>query len=192
MFFRLSAIIISLLSLAMPLNAAILEVNGDGKLIGATNIDVGGTLYDVSFVEGTCISVFSGCDSAADFTFQTAELAELASQALIDQVLLGDFDSNAGLTYGCTDNAFLCYLTTPYALNGNEAEAKAAGNTATAKFLSNRFYFSDYDTSIDGAGVYAVWSGSITPVPVPVPATAWLFGSGLLGLVGIARRKKAV
>jgi len=31
-----------------------------------------------------------------------------------------------------------------------------------------------------------------TPVeaPVPVPAAAWLFGSGLLGLVGIARRKK--
>jgi len=26
---------------------------------------------------------------------------------------------------------------------------------------------------------------------VPVPAAAWLFGSGLLGLVGIARRKKA-
>ena len=25
--------------------------------------------------------------------------------------------------------------------------------------------------------------------PVPVPAAAWLFGSGLLGLVGIARRK---
>jgi hypothetical protein len=26
---------------------------------------------------------------------------------------------------------------------------------------------------------------------VPIPAAAWLFGSGLLGLVGIARRKKA-
>jgi hypothetical protein len=25
---------------------------------------------------------------------------------------------------------------------------------------------------------------------VPVPAAVWLFGSGLLGLVGIARRKK--
>lgn len=26
--------------------------------------------------------------------------------------------------------------------------------------------------------------------PVPVPAAAWLFGSGMLGLVGVARRKK--
>ena len=26
---------------------------------------------------------------------------------------------------------------------------------------------------------------------IPVPAAVWLFGSGLLGLVGIARRKKA-
>lgn len=29
-----------------------------------------------------------------------------------------------------------------------------------------------------------------TLTPVPVPAAVWLFGSGLLGLVGIARRKK--
>ncbi|MFC1773858.1 VPLPA-CTERM sorting domain-containing protein [Pseudomonadota bacterium] len=26
---------------------------------------------------------------------------------------------------------------------------------------------------------------------VPVPASIWLFGSGLLGLIGIAKRKKA-
>ena len=35
----------------------------------------------------------------------------------------------------------------------------------------------------------------IAPIPmasaVPVPASVWLFGSGLLGLIGIARRKKA-
>jgi hypothetical protein len=27
--------------------------------------------------------------------------------------------------------------------------------------------------------------------PVPVPASVWLFGSGILGLIGVARRKKA-
>jgi len=33
-------------------------------------------------------------------------------------------------------------------------------------------------------------SDTIT-VPTPVPAAVWLFGSGLLGLIGMARRKKA-
>lgn len=32
---------------------------------------------------------------------------------------------------------------------------------------------------------------SVPPAPVPVPAAAWLLGSGLLGLVGVARRKAA-
>lgn len=31
----------------------------------------------------------------------------------------------------------------------------------------------------------------MAPAEVPVPAAAWLFGSGLLGLAGIAKRKKA-
>ena len=34
--------------------------------------------------------------------------------------------------------------------------------------------------------------GRVTRVaPVPLPAAVWLFGAGLLGLVGVARRKKA-
>ena len=31
---------------------------------------------------------------------------------------------------------------------------------------------------------------SIYPDPIPLPAAAWLFGSALLGLAGVARRKK--
>ena len=37
--------------------------------------------------------------------------------------------------------------------------------------------------------VWAVQTGDVSAVPVP--AAVWLFGSGLIGLVGMARRKKA-
>ncbi len=40
------------------------------------------------------------------------------------------------------------------------------------------------------AGQHATFEG-VAVSAVPVPAAVWLFGSGLLGLVGVARRKKA-
>jgi len=43
-----------------------------------------------------------------------------------------------------------------------------------------------------GAGIDDSYSESLTNVSaVPVPAAVWLFGSGLIGLAGIALRKKA-
>jgi hypothetical protein len=39
-------------------------------------------------------------------------------------------------------------------------------------------------------GPFPGLSANFTPnTPIPVPAAAWLFGSGLLGLVGVARRR---
>ncbi len=41
------------------------------------------------------------------------------------------------------------------------------------------------------ATVPYVEAWNVNIAPVPIPAAAWLFGSGLIGLVGIARRKKS-
>ncbi len=42
------------------------------------------------------------------------------------------------------------------------------------------------------AGGALFWDdASLEVSAVPVPAAVWLFGSGLLGLVGVARRRKA-
>lgn len=40
------------------------------------------------------------------------------------------------------------------------------------------------------AGPFAGFSPYFSVTTVPVPAAAWLFGSGLLGLVGVARRRR--
>lgn len=45
----------------------------------------------------------------------------------------------------------------------------------------------DFSIAVEGNNISI---GSVSAV-VPVPAAAWLFGSGLLGLVGVARRCKA-
>lgn len=42
--------------------------------------------------------------------------------------------------------------------------------------------------ALDTHGAWAVYNGDISAVPVP--AGVWLFGSGLLGLIGIARPRK--
>ncbi|RDH85023.1 MAG: hypothetical protein DIZ80_03135 [endosymbiont of Galathealinum brachiosum] len=41
---------------------------------------------------------------------------------------------------------------------------------------------------VNSAQAWAVQSGDVSAVPVP--AAVWLFGSGLVGLIGVARRKK--
>lgn len=52
-------------------------------------------------------------------------------------------------------------------------------------------YQSYYSRTINDYA-WAVHSGNVGSASVvPVPAAVWLFGSGLLGLVGMARRKKA-
>jgi len=42
-----------------------------------------------------------------------------------------------------------------------------------------------------GADIDAVGAISSAAPVIPVPAAVWLFGSGLIGLIGVARRKKA-
>ncbi len=56
-------------------------------------------------------------------------------------------------------------------------------------FLSVGFSFDSGDDNFYPNYVSGTWT-SYTVSAVPVPAAVWLFGSGLLGLVGVARRRR--
>ncbi len=70
--------------------------------------------------------------------------------------------------------------------------AAAAGSTpATLDFglVQDNWVGSDYSTPLASQPTFT--SATITVGAVPVPPAVWLFGSGLLGLVGVARRRQA-
>ena len=175
--------------------AVTLDVIG-GQLMGATDVLVDGSLYDVQFLNGTCIDLYNGCDYVSDFTFQTEASANLASQALLDQVFLdgpsGNFGSEPELIYGCpmfNVITFLgCVASTPYAI----------GNPSTLVVTSGAaFTFDPVDPSpetyvgrwnIQSGGDYAAVGFALWTF-VPEPNTALLLGLGLSGLAAKGRRR---
>ncbi len=65
-------------------------------------------------------------------------------------------------------------------------EQSPNGNGAWGFDMSNGVQIGSY--KFDDRYAWAVQSGDVSPVPVP--AAVWLLGSGLIGLVGFAKRKK--
>ena len=192
-------------------HSATLNITG-GQLFGASGVNVGGSLFDVEFVDGTCIALFDGCDSAVDdFTFPSLASAQAANTALLDQVfgpggfsvldpsLINGLDIPAPPPGQCgsgvSGNCPLNNIFTPYDLGLIQ--------TIPAVFASPIFIFNDmgsYIALMGGGGnsvaidtdltsvpnsVYARW----TPAPVPIPASIWLFGTALLGFIGVSRRR---
>ena len=190
----------------------------NGELFGAFDVNVNGTLYDVSFQDGTCIALYNGCDENTDFPFTNLSnlndgaLIGAAMRALLDQVFLdsplGNFDSQPALTNGCFV-AGGCQINTPLWVNTGsgavgitlafnhrniiDAQVGSAdhiGAGGGSRTFDTTHPFQQFDQN-----VYAVWSPSATPpppnpAPVPEPSTLLLMGSGLAGLIGWQYRKK--
>jgi hypothetical protein len=180
--------------------AATQIVNSSGILTGATGVNVNGTLYDLSFVEGSCQSLFSGCNAPADFNFQASADAQAAAQALLDQVFLdtalGSFDSDPSLTFGCPTPGFftLCSAVIPYSGNGVTFSEWSAGNEPSSDSLfHSNLAGASVDSSVNGGSVFAVFTLSQIQTGVPEPAS-WammLLGFGAIG-AAMRRRRKGI
>ena len=185
---------VATLTVPMVTQGVTLQIDGSGVLTGASEVAVGGALYDVRFLDGTCISLFTGCDDSTDFAFASAADALIAAQALLDQVLtdtpLGQFDSVVALTSGCTNSDLgACGLITPYAAANGFVDVVDVENffvedaDRVAQFPSEP----SFDTTSNPAFTYAVWSLA----SLPEPGSFGLLVCGILGL-GLTRRRKRV
>ena len=183
--------------------APILDIVG-GELMGASNVNISGTYYDVEFVGGSCVARFNGCDSVSDFIFQSSSDAVAASQALFDQVFLdvaeGDFDTIPSLTNGC-DVFVRCTVLTPYALTSitpsgvsiNLVVSKGANNNRDLPDIIVDETVSIILTQPIGTPEYtwARWSLALSPpipstgVPAPPAITFVLLGA----IMGLAKAK---
>lgn len=180
--------------------AAVLQIDANGILTGATGVDVGGSLFDVEFRDGTCQALFSGCDALQDYDFQSQAAAKAASQALLDQVFKNVdaghlFDSNPALTRGC-GSQLDCVVLTPFLPPGISVQSAIANNYATEALdgigqIGVQFYA---DLSEVPQYVFALWqpSAAVAPEPgrVPEPGTLALFAAAL-GLMACTPRRRA-
>lgn len=110
-------------------------------------------------------------------------------------------DCSGGGVTGCADNemGYLFWeegITAASSGPFNNIQNAYWSGTESSTFPTNAYSFNflSGNQGTVGKGVarfgWAVHDGDV-PAVVPVPAAVWLFGSGLVGLIGIARRKTA-
>lgn len=187
----ISLLVITSLLIAGAARASVIATfNTAGDWTGLQNLDILGGVYNVEFRHGTVLDAYG---NPPVFTFSTPAQADVASFALANYRLnniplpTSPQDPNTTLAEGC--GASSCAFLVPY-----DIDTVIYGSSMDVYWeqFDNQYHVGgspagairiDHDTS---AGLFSVWA---VFTPVPVPAAVWLFGSGLLCLLGVARRK---
>lgn len=185
-------------------DAAISNVVGDASvainntIAPSAGLNIGGSVSQASHSSGTAtngssladaltslyIDVENTYDGALNFNFS---FEAMAAATVSGGTTINDFAGSAVLVFD--DLGF------DYADIFSDVSIDGVDNPG---LLTGSFGFEllDYDVNtisafVDSYGaISAIGPVTEPPSAVPVPAAVWLFGSGLIGLVGVARRKK--
>jgi len=155
-----------------PVSASIIMNEGDIALIEFDDLSVvGPTQYPESFTSSFAIINYT------DFTAGEQLLASYHEDFLSDtpvdtDTLDGNFAGGSGF----------------WSLNLHSAFVDDLQGVIRLESISGTIGISSLEIELIAYGTE--YYGEFGAVVVPVPAAAWLFGSGLLGLIGFAQHKK--
>ena len=145
-----------------------------------------GTAGGAFATQGTTLGTMGGSVDANGHI--SLDLTGRDGMAQYFNVAIGQQPWNAGASFtsGGQSNGIWSLGGSQLAMDGS-AKVVSSDNVGPAWLLFDGTPYTEvFSMNITGGSIVA--GGG----EVPVPAAAWLFGSGLLGLVGIARRKKSV
>jgi hypothetical protein len=119
-----------IIGFSASVSAGVIPTIKGGKLIGASNVDLGSLgLYSFHLARGSCLQVFGQKCRAGGFTFNTVTDASIAAQALLDQVFVGRYDDITTDTYGCS--LLGCSVPTPYGIETVRSQWGMTDSTGT-------------------------------------------------------------
>jgi hypothetical protein len=184
-------LLVLLLAYSLQSQAATIHTDTSGTtLLGFYDVSVDGALYDVTFVDGTYNAVFG----AQPLSFSGLTEAYAASDALeeaIAQYPTWD-DHSAGTPIGIASSSNIWGFFIPYEITQpDQVSVLSLLHKYIAPGISSPHLFVGLATSYDTTDLTgSVWARWERVNAVPIPAAVWLFGSGLLGLIGLSKRKK--
>ncbi len=168
-------------------------IYSDTNILGADNIEVNGTFYQVEFIDGTCDVVFGNCDSKTQITlfdvaFYNVAFTQFKTMFDTDVNPLRDILPLSGTTSKPYN-----YAWTPiFHVSGTTYNAISIGidlNGTSVRSPSN-VGWSNSDTTVYTSEVFARWS-VMEAAQVPEPSTIAMFALSILGLASSRFKKKS-
>ena len=159
--------------------------------LGASTTATGST-FGFTFNLPIALSGLINADSSVSYSLSSLSTAGAQITANGNIVTASEVDTSIG-GLGFLNKGVDVGNTFGFLSPGGPLTQNSAVFTASNSFTGNLAYDLmevKVDFALTANSTVGI-SGFVQQVVVPVPAAVWLFGSGLLGLVGIARRKKA-
>jgi len=187
----------SVVAIGDDFGGAVTSVVGDATAGGTTSVvdpvsmSISDSILQSSTAFGTATNGFSSTDALTNL--------EMSVTNFSGQALNFSFDYDIIATASATgDDAMADVLVELLGFGIVDILAEASANSISGPVSDDASVSGSFNFTL-GAGNRQIFTGvaggfvdSIGAASaVPVPAAVWLFGSGLLGLVGVARRKRA-